>query len=208
MRYLFLVLAFLSGVVFAAPNVVASGSSTFSGSSGSVAIPAGAAGELIVVVVSAVDVDADTAFSTADSGWVTVDSGRSRKVALGVFSKVSDGTETSLAVDIGESVDASAVVVRVDGASVASAKHSASEGVSANPPSKTKANPSDVLVLAVVASHNPAVSLPANYGYPLYESNGGELAVSFRSLYGYGDDPSAYSLSASSKWRCVTVLVF
>lgn len=208
MRSLMMVLALVAGSVAAAPVVTASQTTASSGTSHVVAIPAGAAGETIVVIVAASGVGGpnDPSFSTADAGWVTNFSAAPRDTPVAVFSKVSDGSEVSLTVNIAVAADAEAVAIRVDGSvGFAVSKNASGESLSPNPMGKFVGVAGDRLVAAIAAAGSAVAGLPAGYGFP---AGGSVLTVSYRSLLGTGDDPSAYSLAAVAKWQTLTLVFY
>ena len=208
MRTLMLMLAFVAGFAGAAPTVTGSVSSSFSGTSGSVAVCNGV-GDMIVVVVASPNTPSagDLSFTTSEAGWVTELSAAPRDTPLAVFTKFSDGTETSLTVDIGVSANADATAFCVSGVTGLALKHSAGQSGLANPPKREVGTAGDRLMVAVGAWGGVApVALPGGYGFPI--DTGANLSLSFRSLVGVGDDPGPYSIGVVAKWHSVTLAIY
>lgn len=210
-RALFLSLAFVAGIAAAAPAVTASQSTVFSGTSATVALPAGAVGETIVVVVTAGGVSKDAhVFSTGDAGWAA-DGRKYAKLTIMRFVKVSDGTETTLNVNIPIAVDGQAVALRVSGASViTSTAHQPATQPSllSDPPSvSTGAGAQDVLAVAVTTYVGgvPA-AIPAGYGFPI--DAGGNLTLSFKSVVASIENPGPYSLAVVAQNLAATFLIY
>lgn len=213
MKQIALLIAFIAGVVNAAPVVTGSVSSAFSGTSGSVAVCNGV-GDLIVAVVSANDVPGTALFSTPDAGWSdgggTWSGGYTKvgqNISLAVFSKLSDGTETNLTVNNPVSVNAQATVFCVSGASNLALKSTVGRTALVNPPYRTVGTVGDLLAVAVGAWGGSApVALPGGYGFPIH--TGSNLSLSFRSLVGNSEDPGPYSMSVAGKWHALTLVIY
>ena len=215
MKHLILFLALTSGAAVGAPSVASSQFTTFNGNSVVAGIPAGAANEVLIAFV-ALPCTKSGGLSGLVSGWVVItnSSGTCGVVSL---KRVSDGTETSVTVNLTNSGAGNALVLRVADADINSLVVGSAAVVSGAPnapatPSVSGSN-QEVLWLTYANAMRGPVLAPSGYSNVLSASNGAypyndEFMVSEKSntvSWPYVEDAGAWTLSASSISRAQTI---
>ena len=219
MKRILIALAFLASTGLAAPAIQSSQFTAFNGNSVNAAIPAGAADEVLIAFV-ALPCTKSGGLSGLVSGWVVI-SNSSGTCGVVSLKRVSDGTETSVTVNLSNSGAGNALVLRISGANTEAGINSLVIGsaavVSGSPNApQTPAIPGsnqDVLWLTYANAMRGPVLAPSGYSNTLSASNGAypyndEFMVSEKSntvSWPYVEDAGAWTLSASSISRAQTI---
>ena len=214
-NHLILMLFFLASTGWAAPSIQSSQFTAFNGNSVNAAVPAGAANEVLIAFV-ALPCTKSGGLSGLVSGWVVI-SNSSGTCGVVSLKRVSDGTETSVTVNLTNSGAGNALVLRVADADINSLVVGSAAVVSGSP--NAPATPDvpgsnqNVLWLTYANAMRGPVLAPSGYSNVLSASNGAypqndEFMVSEKSntvSWPYGEDAGAWTLSASSISRAQTI---
>lgn len=206
MKRIFLALAFLASTVGAAPSIQSSQFTAFNGNSVVAAIPAGAAGDMLVAFVAIPCPTAGGAASTVP-GWLML---ANVTLSCGTVSmrRFSDGTETSVTIPLTVSVTGQALVIRVSGA--VGAQSGPTSAIAMGGPNAMYMNyPPSAPTLWLTFANALALPVlaPSGYSNALSAKNGNAaLMLAEKSSTAEREDAGAWVLSSPViPWRAQTI---
>lgn len=219
MKRILLVLCLMALPVFGAPSIVAQAATSVdvAASSASAPIPAGAAGERILIVAST----SSASPPTVPSGYSLLLNQSSRtfgtKCNISLLEREADGSEgASVALNYPGSVLMEVLTVRIAGHDSSTPTAFAfTRNLITNAPNPPSLNPAawdveDTLWIAVMCAENSATTpgFPVNYSNDQYAISGTPaLGFASRLSTAASEDPGAFSIFTAKSWLALTLAI-